>query len=67
MLKRFIPVLVLTAVCWLVFLVNNLIFKGHFDQYGITPRQVTQPARHNLCTFSACVVPSTWRPTRCLS
>jgi membrane associated rhomboid family serine protease len=41
MLKRFIPVLVLTAVCWLVFLVNNLIFKGHFDQYGITPRQVS--------------------------
>ena len=40
-LKRFIPILVLTAVCWLVFLVNNLIFKGHFDQYGITPRQVS--------------------------
>ena len=40
MIKRFTPILVLTVVCWLVFLVNNLIWKGHFDQYGITPRQV---------------------------
>jgi membrane associated rhomboid family serine protease len=39
-IKRFTPILVLTVVCWLVFLVNNLIWKGHFDQYGITPRQV---------------------------
>ena len=35
------PILVLTALCWLVFLVNNLIFKGRFDQYGIMPRQVS--------------------------
>jgi membrane associated rhomboid family serine protease len=41
MIKRFTPILVLLAVCWLVFLVNNLIAKGHFDQYGITPRQVS--------------------------
>lgn len=40
MIKRFTPILVLTVVCWLVFLVNNLIWKGHFDQYGIMPRQV---------------------------
>ena len=40
MIKRFTPILVLTVVCWLVFLVNNLIWKGHFDQYGITPRQI---------------------------
>jgi membrane associated rhomboid family serine protease len=40
-IKRFTPILVLTAVCWLVFLVNNLISKGHFDQYGITPRQIS--------------------------
>ncbi|MCX6924514.1 MAG: rhomboid family intramembrane serine protease [Verrucomicrobia bacterium] len=41
MLKRFSPVLTLTAVCWLVFLVNNLISSGHFDQYGIVPRQIS--------------------------
>ncbi len=41
MIKRFTPILGLTAACWLVFLVNNLIFKGHFDQYGITPRQIS--------------------------
>jgi membrane associated rhomboid family serine protease len=40
-IKRFIPILVLTAVCWLVFLVNNLLWGGHFDQYGITPRRVS--------------------------
>jgi membrane associated rhomboid family serine protease len=40
-IKRFTPILVLTVVCWLVFLVNNLIWKGHFDRYGITPRQVS--------------------------
>ena len=41
MIKRFAPILLLTVVCWLVFLVNNLIWKGHLDQYGITPRQVS--------------------------
>ena len=40
-IRRFIPILVLTAVCWLVFLVNNLLWGGYFDQYGITPRQVS--------------------------
>ena len=40
MLKRLTPILLLTAVCWLVFLVNNLIWRGHLDQYGITPRQI---------------------------
>jgi membrane associated rhomboid family serine protease len=40
-LKRFTPILVVTAICWLVFLVNNLIWKGHFDQYGIMPRQIS--------------------------
>jgi membrane associated rhomboid family serine protease len=39
-IRRFAPILLLTAVCWLVFLVNHLIFQGHFDQYGITPRQI---------------------------
>jgi membrane associated rhomboid family serine protease len=40
-IKRFTPILVLTAVCWLIFLVNNVFWKGHFDQYGIKPRQVS--------------------------
>ena len=38
--RRFLPVLVLTGACWLVFLVNNLMLGGHFDQYGIQPRQM---------------------------
>jgi len=28
----------LTAVCWVVFVVNNLIANDHLNQYGITPR-----------------------------
>ena len=40
MIKRFTPILTLTAGCWLVFLVNNLIWNGQFDQYGIVPRQL---------------------------
>lgn len=41
MLKRFTPILLLTTVCWLVFLVNNLMWGGHFDQCGIKPRQIS--------------------------
>jgi len=41
MLKRFTPILLLTTVCWVVFLVNNLMSGGSFDCYGITPRQVS--------------------------
>lgn len=37
--KRFAPVLVLTALCWLVFGLNNLAWHGQLSQYGITPRQ----------------------------
>jgi membrane associated rhomboid family serine protease len=40
MLKRFTPILLLAAVCWLVFLLNNLMLGGHFDQCGIKPRQI---------------------------
>jgi membrane associated rhomboid family serine protease len=39
-LKRSTPILLLTALCWLVFLVNNLMLGGHFDQSGIKPRQI---------------------------
>ncbi len=40
MFRRFIPIILLTAVCWVVFLFNNLILGGHFDLYGIRPRQI---------------------------
>ena len=40
MFKRFIPIILLTAACWVVFLFNNLILGGHFDLYGIRPRQI---------------------------
>jgi membrane associated rhomboid family serine protease len=40
-LKRFTPILVLAAACWLVFLVNNVLLGGHFDQCGIRPRQLS--------------------------
>jgi membrane associated rhomboid family serine protease len=39
-LKRFLPIIALTALCWVVFVFNNLILGGHFDQYGIRPRQI---------------------------
>jgi membrane associated rhomboid family serine protease len=38
MLKRFAPILTLVATCWLVFVVNNLLWSGHLSQYGIQPR-----------------------------
>lgn len=40
-LKRVTPILVLTTICWLVFLVNNLLWGGQFDRYGIRPRQLS--------------------------
>ena len=41
MLKRFIPIILLTTICWLVFLVNNVMWGGSLDRYGIAPRQVS--------------------------
>jgi membrane associated rhomboid family serine protease len=38
MIKRFFPVGVLIALCWTVFVLNNLILDGHLNQYGIRPR-----------------------------
>jgi membrane associated rhomboid family serine protease len=40
MLKRFTPIIMLTAICWLVLLLNQLIWQGHLAQYGITPRHL---------------------------
>jgi len=39
-LKRFTPIITLTAACWLVFVLNNLVWKGHLIHYGITPRHL---------------------------
>jgi membrane associated rhomboid family serine protease len=39
-LKRFYPILVLTATVWLVFLLNNLLWAGHLTAHGIVPRYV---------------------------
>lgn len=41
MFKRFSPIIVLTAICWLVFVVNNLVLGGRYDAYGIVPRHVS--------------------------
>jgi membrane associated rhomboid family serine protease len=39
-LKRFTPILALTAVCWLVFGLNRLIWKGQLIQHGVIPRHL---------------------------
>lgn len=41
MLKRFIPIIALTALCWLAFGINNLILGGHLTPYGIAPRHLS--------------------------
>jgi len=41
MFKRVTPIVALVAVCWLVFVINNLILHGRLDQYGITPRHLS--------------------------
>lgn len=41
MLKRFTPVFILTAACWLVFAINNVALNGRLSQYGIIPRQLS--------------------------
>ncbi len=38
--KRFVPILFLVAVCWLVFVVNNLFLGGYLNRYGIIPRHL---------------------------
>jgi len=30
----------MVALCWLVFVVNNLLWNGHLNQYGILPRHL---------------------------
>jgi len=40
MLKRFMPIITLTALCWVVFVLNNLIWHGNLTQHGIIPRRL---------------------------
>jgi membrane associated rhomboid family serine protease len=41
MVKRFMPILVLTAICWLVLGVNELVLQGKLVQWGIVPRHLS--------------------------
>ena len=40
LLRRLIPILGFTALCWGVFLVNHTVFSDHLIQYGIRPRHM---------------------------
>jgi membrane associated rhomboid family serine protease len=40
MFKRFTPIILLTALCWLVFVFNNLLLHGNLSQHGIIPRHL---------------------------
>jgi membrane associated rhomboid family serine protease len=40
MIKRFTPIIALAALCWMVFVFNNLIWHGNLAQHGIIPRHV---------------------------
>jgi len=39
-LKRFIPVIALTAICWLVFLFDAVVCQGGLNRCGIVPRHL---------------------------
>jgi membrane associated rhomboid family serine protease len=39
-LSRFTPILALVALCWAVFVVNNLMLHMQLNQYGIIPRRI---------------------------
>ena len=38
---RFLPIVGLTALCWLVFGLDRLIWQGHLTQHGIVPRHLS--------------------------
>jgi membrane associated rhomboid family serine protease len=40
-LKRFAPILAVTGLCWLVFLVNNVLCSARLNAYGIWPRHLS--------------------------
>jgi membrane associated rhomboid family serine protease len=39
--ERFGPILILTTVCWIVFVANNLLLGGRLSQYGLLPRHLS--------------------------
>jgi membrane associated rhomboid family serine protease len=41
LLKRFSPILLLVGLCWVLFVLNNLILGGHLTQFGIRPRHLS--------------------------
>jgi membrane associated rhomboid family serine protease len=41
MIRRVIPILCFTALCWAVFLVNHTLLSDHLNQYGIRPRHAS--------------------------
>jgi membrane associated rhomboid family serine protease len=40
MIKRFTPIITLVTACWVVFGINNLLWHGRLNQYGIIPHQL---------------------------
>ena len=38
---RFIPIIALTATCWLVFGLDSLVWHGRLTQHGIVPRHLS--------------------------
>jgi len=44
MLARFIPILIVVLLCWVVFGINELICSGHLNQHGIVPRHLASLA-----------------------
>jgi len=40
-MKKLYPVLAFVGLCWLVFIVNNLLLGGRFSHWGIVPRTFT--------------------------
>jgi membrane associated rhomboid family serine protease len=39
-LKRFVPILILVGLCWLVFGLDRALWGGRLTQHGVLPRQV---------------------------
>jgi membrane associated rhomboid family serine protease len=39
-MRKLFPVLVFVGLCWLVFVVNNVMCRGYFSHYGIVPRTI---------------------------
>jgi membrane associated rhomboid family serine protease len=40
MLKRLVPILALTSLCWVVFFLNHSLFSDRLIQHGIRPRHL---------------------------